>query len=376
MASLTVARVRGIPVRLHVSFLLALPLFAYLMARSYFSDGAGAPAPASWGWGLLLALGLFGSVLLHELSHSLVALREGVAVESITLLPIGGVSSFSQPPREPGAELRITAVGPLTNFILGFPLLALGLRTPLPPDAGTFVSSLGALNLAIGAFNLLLPAFPMDGGRILRALLTTRLGRVRATRVAASIGRGLAVAMGLWGVLTLAAGGWLLVFVALFVYAGANLEEAGVRLLDALHGLLVADLMAEDLKPVAPETPLEAAFAPMLHAPHSVLPVADAEGRGLGILTLAVLEAVPPAVRPATRVEEIMLRDVPRLAPDQDAAEAGRLLGGGAWPALLVTDPRGALVGLVTPADVARGAEIVEARQAPRPSRRGPARRA
>lgn len=373
MASLTVARVRGIPVRLHVTFLLILPVFAYLMGRTYFSDGA-SPSPSSWAWGLLLALGLFGSVLLHELAHSLLALRHGVIVESITLLPIGGVSAFSVPPRDPGAELRIAAVGPLTNFALGVPLLALGLWLPLAPDAGTFVTSLGALNLAVGAFNLILPAFPMDGGRILRALLAKRMGRLRATRIAAGIGRGLAVLMGLWGVLTLSTGGWLLVFVAMFVYAGAKMEEMSVRIVETLRGFLVADLMTKDVRPLPAGLDVEAAFAAMLHAPYGVLPVAGPDGRPAGLVTLASLEALPPAARFASRVEDALLRDAPRLAASDEASEAARLLGGGTWPAALVMDARGALVGLVTPQDVARVAEISEASEGLRRSRRGPAR--
>lgn len=360
MASLTVGRVRGIPVRLHVTFLLLLPVFAWLMARAYFSEGAqeGWPGTSAWIWGSLLALGLFGSVLLHELSHSLMALRERIGVDHITLLPIGGVSAFSEMPRDPGTEFRVTIVGPLTNFVLAAPLLAawwLGVVPASPEGLPRFVMLLGSLNLFVGAFNLLVPAFPMDGGRILRAVLALRVGRMRATRIAAFVGRSLAVLMGLAG---LVFGAWLLVLVAIFVYIGAGSEEQATRLTESLGAFRVGDIMTRDVDVASPGETAHVAQERMLRTKRLVLPVVD-DGRAVGLLTLDAVARVQEAERYAVLVGDLMQREFPTLRPDEEAAEAGlRLAHGGA---ALVVEPDGRLAGILTASDVQRVAVILSA---------------
>lgn len=229
--SLQIGQVRGIDIRLHWSFLLVLPVFAYLIARAYFAEpiGDATPSAGAWAWGAALAIALFGSVLLHELGHSLVATRNGITVRHITLLPIGGVSAIPQPPRDPGLEARYTIAGPLVNFALAIPFgvlawaLTAGAVFPIwdLPDPIAFLAWTAILNVFLGAFNLFLPAFPMDGGRLLRALLARRMRFERATVIAARIGQGLAVLMGIAGFLL---GNILLILIAVFVGFGAAAE--------------------------------------------------------------------------------------------------------------------------------------------------------
>ncbi len=387
MASLTVGRVSGIPIRLHWSFLAVLPFFAFLMARAYFTpDDALFPDTSAWVWGSLLAVGLFLSVLVHELAHSLTALRLNVAVRHITLLPIGGVSAFDELPKDPTSELKITIVGPLTNFAMGLPLLAIAQFAPFPDagwgaGAGLFLFWLGALNIVLGVFNLFVPAFPMDGGRILRAILARQLGRSKATQVAAAVGRTLAVAMGIWGFLTFATGGWLMLLIAFFIYTGANQEEEGIRVTEALSRFRVSDLMTRSVDTLARHDSVEDAFARMLRTRHVSLPVIDSgavDARNgdapqvLGVVRLDDLKVLGPE-QSTTPMELLVRQDFPRLAAQDEATEAVKLLtrSPSGMPAL-VLDEGGGLVGIVTRTDVARFVEIANARTA-RSFGRGPA---
>lgn len=374
MASLTIARVRGIPVRLSIWFLLVLPLFAWLMARAYFTpEGAAAPDAWGWLWGALLAIGLFGSVLLHEFAHSFAAMKEGIAVRSITLLPIGGVSAFEDIPSDPKAEFKITIVGPLTNFVLGLPLLVLVLFDLVPeilPQFDAFVAAFAYVNVAIGLFNLLLPAFPMDGGRILRSLLATRMGRVRATRYASVVGRGIAVLMGIFGLLTFGTGGWLLLLIAFFIFTGATEEERATRITETLGRFSIRDIMTKEVDALREDETVEQAFQRMLTTKHTSLPIVarDEPSRVIGLVSLDQMRQVPDAERWDTPVARIGTTEFETLAPDAAATDASKVLARSGGVALVVTTD-GRLVGIVTPTDIVRVAEIAEAEAAGRRGR-------
>jgi Zn-dependent protease len=204
-SSWKLGRVAGIDVFIHPTFLFVL----------FF------PQVAAWGvFGLAVVLAGFGCVLLHELGHALMARRYGIATEDITLYPIGGVARLSRMPRSPGAELLIALAGPAVNFGIVAGLLTLKALGPW----GFFADCMLLLNLVLGLFNLI-PAFPMDGGRVLRALLSGWLGRVRATEIAAGLGRVLAVAFGFYSLLN---GELMQVFLAGFIYMVAGSELASV----------------------------------------------------------------------------------------------------------------------------------------------------
>lgn len=196
-------RLAGIDVFIHPTFLLVLTF-------PQVSEGGGA--------GLMLVLAVFGCVLLHEFGHALTARRYGIETSDITLYPIGGVARLERMPRSPGAELLIALAGPAVNFVLA---AGLGLLVVLGGGlAPWWVVNLLLVNLGLGLFNLI-PAFPMDGGRVFRALLSTWLGRLRATEIAAGLGRLLAVAFGLF---CLAQGAWQPAVLALFIYFAAGME--------------------------------------------------------------------------------------------------------------------------------------------------------
>jgi Zn-dependent protease len=232
--SLPIGRIAGVGIRVHVTFFLLVAVFAL---GSSGPQGPGLAAGLGW-----LAL-IFGCVLVHELAHSLLAQRRGATVHSIVLLPIGGVSRLEHVPEVWSDELEIAAVGPAASFLIAAAAacVALMLRVDLLPPAlvaGGFLRRIVWFNLLIGAFNLV-PAFPLDGGRVLRALLERRHDRETATRQAAMTGRVLAVGMAVVGLLWNV---WL-VLIAAFVYVGASVEERATVLHIRLRGLRVRDAM-------------------------------------------------------------------------------------------------------------------------------------
>lgn len=221
--SYQIARIQGIPIRVHVTMLLVLPLIAL--------DFGMLLGPHSFGWGLLAAAGLFLSVALHELGHSMVAVRKNCRVRQILLLPIGGMAQMESIPTDPNDEFQMAIAGPavsaglwLIGWALGDALLSAGLAR-----AGTVVRLLGSVNLLLVLFNLL-PSFPMDGGRIFRAWLTPKVGRLLATKIAAKIGRLMAIVFGIVGLLKL---NFFLVLIAIFIYQAAGAEYRMVRIQEA-----------------------------------------------------------------------------------------------------------------------------------------------
>jgi Zn-dependent protease len=223
---LTILRIRGIPVRLHPSLIVFLPYLVFAAVRQLDSVALllGVPRDAfrlpPLAWGIILAVGLFVAVLAHELCHSLVAIRSGARVHSITLMMLGGVS-FIEGRLSPGREAWMAFAGPLASFAIAAVSFAIFRFVPLPPDALAALFAFAMTNAVIGAFNLL-PAFPMDGGRIVRGLLARWVGQARATAVAAGLGKVMAVAIGVYAIWSL---NLILLLIAWFVYTGARGEE-------------------------------------------------------------------------------------------------------------------------------------------------------
>jgi Zn-dependent protease len=233
-----IGRFSGIDVRVHWTFFLLLAFFAFL---GYQTSGSLVGALTE----TVTIVALFFCVLLHEFGHSLVAQRLGLKIQDITLLPLGGVSNLESLPEKPADEVKITLAGPLVNVVLAPIFVGVGLlfgAVPrMPTDlfmsigsVGQFFVYLGYLNVVLAVFNLI-PAFPLDGGRILRALLATRLGAVRATDISSAVGQLFAVAFFLIGLL---GGNFLLALVAVFIYFGATGEAQMVRQHEKTRGLL------------------------------------------------------------------------------------------------------------------------------------------
>lgn len=351
--SLTLLRIRGIPIRVHWSLLLAVPYLAWVFSAQFAGvahvageDTAAIHLPPLL-IGAILVLGLFASILLHELAHSLVALRRGGKVRSITLLLLGGISQIEQMPRRPRDEAVVAAVGPATSLGLAGVLFALHALTPHGVgDARVGLFYLANLNLVLGIFNLL-PAFPMDGGRVLRALLAARSTPARATAIAAGIGKVLAVGLGLLG---LWGGNWLLMLIAVFVYTGAQAEALREHAREALEGVRVGEVMLRHPVTVGAHTPLAEVPGTMQATGRLELVVVNTRGQPVGVLRAADVAAIPPEQREDLRISDLGAQLASRVAvaTPQDgvteAMERARIEGA---DTLLVIDPAVGLVGLV-----------------------------
>jgi Zn-dependent protease/predicted transcriptional regulator len=356
-----IASLRGIPIRIHFSFLLILPFLALLFGQVFRAAAQAANVPpeqlvgAPFVWGLGLAVALFLSVLIHELAHSFYALRKGGEVTDITLLMIGGVSRITRMPEGHKQEAIMAFAGPLTSLLLGGAFLGiyslvLGERSF---NLRFAVFYLGQLNIFLGIFNLL-PAFPMDGGRILRSLLTGRMGRVRATRVAGLFGKGFAILFGLLGLLSF---NIILLIIAFFVYMGAEGESREVLMQSLLTRVKVRELMMRRTAVVHGSDSLATVAERMRDEKRRALPVEE-NGQVVGLVTLGGVRQVPVQKRGEVRVREVA-QAVPTLSPEASAWDALREMGQRRLPQLPVVE-EGLLVGTISQDDVMRGMELRE----------------
>lgn len=342
--SYSIGRIAGTEIKVHVTFLL---LLAWLALDAYRVGGAPAALDRS-----VFIVALFGCVTLHEFGHILVARRFGVNTPDVLLLPIGGVARLERIPEEPRQELLIALGGPAVTVGIAVLLLAYlrvtgfaGPLLPSDPDAGSFVLRLMWVNVLLLAFNLI-PAFPMDGGRVLRSLLATKLGLVRATRAAAAVGQTLAVVMGLVGLTPY--GSPLLVLIAFFVFIGAGAEASAVETRAAAQGLTAAQVMVTQFRTIPVHATLADAVDLLLSGEQREFPVVDNLGRTEGLLTRENLIRGLKDRGPAATVAEAMTSPAPFVAPTAPFQEAMDRLRASGLPALPVVDSAGALVGLLT----------------------------
>lgn len=353
-------RLLGIPVRLDGSFLLVLPLFAWLIGSQIpsYAQMLGAagipidPAPLQRGWmpvllGLTAALGLFASVLVHEIGHALAARRYGVEVREITLWFLGGMARFDELPTGRGAEAVVAIVGPITSFALALLFgLAFGAAGADASPALLFVLSyLAVTNAFLAMFNLL-PALPLDGGRVLRSLLALQLGQTRATRIAVGISRGIALLMGVWGFLTFQI---FLVVIAFFVWNAGAAEGRAALVTDAFEGLTAADLMTHDALVVEDDLPVESFLRLAAYRSHVAYPVAGPDGRLRGVALMAEARAAPEGASVAS-----LVRPAETIEADAEALEAVRRISTSPLGRLVVLDDRGGVAGIISKSDVLR----------------------
>ncbi len=356
-----IATIHGIPIRIHYLFLLVLPFLAYIFGRELVATGRLANVPAEklggsrWLWGLGIALALFLSVLIHELAHSVYALRKGGRVRSITLLPIGGVTELVEVPAKPGQEAAMAFAGPATSLLLGAASYALFWATrPLHDfDLSFGLWCLGNLNLSLAVFNLL-PAFPMDGGRILRGLLARKMGPVRATQIAARVGKAFAALFAVVGFLS-----WNLILMAIgfFVFVGAGAEERLVLARAMLGDLRVREVMTPQGEAVSAGETLYDVGERMIHERKLAFPVTD-DGRVIGVLTLEAVEHVPADKRHASRAREAV-EPGPAIDSEDRVAEVLRIFDERHLSQLVVTHA-GRLVGTLSRSEIARGLRLRE----------------
>lgn len=337
--------VAGTEVRVHVTFLVLLAGLGF-----YFLLQGGVEAAVS---GVFFVLAVFGCVLLHEFGHVLTAKRFGIRTPDITLLPIGGVARMEKMPEQPWQELVVALAGPAVNVVIaavlfplvGFPAIESGeVLVALP-----FLQRLLLVNIMLVVFNMI-PAFPMDGGRVLRALLAMVMEYGAATQVAATIGQGFALLGGLLGIMWMHP---LLILVAVFVFMGARGEAEMVHMRIALRGVRVNSAMMTDFRTLQPEDELGQAARLLLAGPQHDFPVLDEDGELCGLLTRQKLIEALSEHGAQWRVGEAMLREVPTVSEGRPLREAYLVLSSSPLESLPVVDATGRKVrGLLTAENV------------------------
>ncbi len=363
---ITLFKVAGIRISLDISWFAIFALVLLALSAGYFPRHFPGHEPQTyWIAGFVATLLFFASVLIHELSHSLVAIRSGLEIPEITLFIFGGVSRLAQEPKDPETELKIAVVGPLSSFALAvfFWMLKAGLRGLEPSLMVAVFGYLAWINLALGIFNLM-PGFPLDGGRIFRALWWRRTGSLtRATKIASDMGKGFAVALMFLGGLQIFAGalisGLWLVFIGMFLRSMSvqGYEEVVIR--KALEGVRVEEVMVREVVTVPPDLPVaDLIHDYFLQYAFRGFPVV-ADGRVLGVVSLTAVKDVPREAQQSVRVQDIMMprSDAILIAADASLAEALVKMSREGQERLLVTS-QDRLLGMVTKTGLLRFVQI------------------
>ncbi|WP_248515176.1 site-2 protease family protein [Salinarchaeum laminariae] len=371
MRSITVGSIFDIPIRINASLLLFLPILVWLIAGQIelYGDVVNAVSPTSievepltegsnpWIIGVAGALGLFVGVLLHELGHSVTAMRYGIPIASITLWIFGGLARMEDLPEDWSIEFWVALAGPATS--LGIAVVCYLALFAIPSSAPAMlifvVAWLAVINLTLAIFNML-PAFPMDGGRIFRALLASRRPYVEATSIAAKTGRFFGAAMVVLGILNLAP---LLALVGFFVYVAAGAESRVVALRDLLRDVSAGDLLRADSTAVDDDLTVQRLLELMLEDRRSGYPVVDADGRVVGIVSLGAIRTVPAADRSTTVVADVMSPDPPTATPETPAFEVLELLATSEGDRVVVLE-EGCLLGTLDNESIAEYIDLVQ----------------
>ncbi len=375
--SYQIGSIRGIPIRLHLTFLVILVFFIWAFAVQDIKieeygiilsfGGMDAPTVIKYLFSIITAVLFFSTLLFHELSHSIVAQGYGIKIKSITLFIIGGVAQMEDIPKEPRKEGRIAAAGPAFSLTIGILAYAIyDFFGPVNPARGVFENGtlimLGIIafyNIILGIFNLI-PAFPMDGGRILRALLATRMPYIDATRKAVAIGKSLAFMMGIFGLLTLNVGGLWFMLIAFFIYYGAAGEGEATAISVTLEGLKARDLMTglPDVIYALPDWTLDQLIDVMFKTKHTGYPVQESHASSvLGVITFSDLRRIPEPERGTIRVKDVMTSEVIAIEADADAFDAFKLIASGDVGRVIVMD-HGRMVGIVSRTDLLRSVQF------------------
>lgn len=355
-----IGKLAGIDVRVHATFFL---LVSWIAWGNYTTEGTVGAALA----GVTFIALLFGIVVLHELGHALTARRFGVATRDITLLPIGGVARLERMPDNPRHELAVAVAGPGVNVVLAAVLATTGLLLGIDirPDATTenLLAQLLWINVALATFNMI-PAFPLDGGRALRALLAMRMPDVRATELAARLGQTLAVALGIAGLF----GNVVLLLIAVFIWMGARAETTAAHLKDAMSGLTAGQAAVRELHVLSPGDRVRTAVEFALAGFQRDFPVLE-HGRVVGVLShRAVLSALSEDGQDAL-VGPLMEPQPTTVPPTMGLSDALEALEKAPCRCVLVVDASAQLLGMLTVDAVGELVAVREAvrhREAPR----------
>jgi len=359
-SSFRIARIAGIDIGIHYTWLFAFVLIAWSLAVGFFpSMYSGFDPPMYWLLGITGALGLFVSVLVHELSHSLVAIARGMQVHSITLFIFGGVSNLQGEAEEPKDEFLVSVVGPLSSFVLAFLFWALQRPFTAPANpTGALLGYLAFVNFTLGAFNLV-PGFPLDGGRVLRSVVWGATGSMRrATQVASYAGQVVAFALIFWGLSRLFGGDFLgglwTAFIGWFLNSAAESTRQQQVVEQHLRGIRVAQVMDPRPPVVTPDLSVhDFVFEHVLQRGQRAVLVTEG-GRLAGIASITDAKRVPQSAWSATPVGQIMTRAPLRTVPaTADLSVALKLLTESGLHQAPVLD-NGAVLGMITRADILR----------------------
>ena len=360
-----IARVIGIPIYLHFSWLIIFGLIVWTLSTGYFPTRyPNLPASSDWANGVIASLLFFVSILLHELGHAVVALQKGLRTRSITLFIFGGVAQLERDPEDGRAEFWMAAAGPAVSLLLaGFFFLCAGLPFT-SPGAAAVATYLALINLILALFNLV-PAFPMDGGRLLRGALWGSLGKARATRIASGAGTFFAFLLMLAGVLSLLKGdslsGVWYILIGWFIKDASVASYQQVRLDEALRGVTVRDAMLEAVVTIPSSGSVaEAAREFFMRTGYGSYPVTRGEAV-VGLLCLKDVLRLSPEERESTSVQGTMrpLSDAIVTHPDVPLPLAIARMAEGGTARLLVMQA-GRLVGLLTMNGVIRWLKVRE----------------
>lgn len=340
--SFNIGSIAGTAIRIHVTFVLFL---AWIFGASYASGGA----DAAWSATAFLVL-LFACVLAHEFGHIFTARAFGVKTPDVTLLPIGGVARLESIPEKPREEFLIAVAGPLVNVVIALVLLAFtganlkyGAVANMDDTKISLIDRLAAVNLFLALFNMI-PAFPMDGGRVLRALLATRLGFVRATEIAAAIGQGTAFLLGFIGLFY----NPILIFIAIFVYLAASSEANMVALRAVSRGVPVSAATMTQIASLSPDAHIDEAVQTLLRTSQNEFPVVDDGRKPIGLLGRSDIIRALKTLGPDARVRDAMNTTLPTIDKRRPLEDALALLQNKSAAAVAVIESDGQLLGLIT----------------------------
>lgn len=340
--STPIARIFGTELRIHFTFVIFL---VWIAAARWV---AGGPSAALEGVAFIVLV--FACVVAHEFGHALVARRYGIATPTITLLPIGGIASLSSIPEKPGEEIAIALAGPAVNVAIALVLIVLlgthadvAALESLDSPGFNLVAALATVNIVLVVFNLI-PAFPMDGGRVLRALLAMRYPRVKATQVAAKVGQVLAIGFGIAGLF----GNPFLLLIAVFVYIAASGEAQATALQETGQHVGVSEAMITHFEPLTPDAAISDAVHLLLTTTQREFPVLDGAKHLVGALTREGMVRALSETGAGTRVGDVMVREVPVVRHRQALAAALPHLQTGTAPLVGVVDADGRLIGYLT----------------------------
>jgi Zn-dependent protease/CBS domain-containing protein len=351
----------GIPIKLHITFLLIIPVMGYIFANNNSVSGFRDVEPVFLRYilGLSVAILLFACVLLHELGHSIVAKKHGTNIQGITLFLFGGVSSLEEIPRNPKIEFKMALAGPSVSLLIGSILFIFYelIKTDISHD-NPFLRLLwlmASINIILFFFNLI-PAFPMDGGRVLRAVLAGRMPYKKATSIAANVGKMFAIFMGIIGLII--PGGLWYILIAFFIYIGATEEDKSTQISVTLEGLKVKDIMTRDIKTVSSGMNVEELVDFMFRFKHMGYPVVDGK-EVLGIVTFTDVHNIPKEERKNIRLSDIMTKEIINLQENDDAVKALKLMTLNNIGRIIILNEK-KMTGIVSRTDLLRSVQLLE----------------